>query len=401
MKHTGAVVLLFLFLFSLCKPGWAADAVRKRFLEQRTAELLRMSNVNRRPEVDKFFELGDIYAEEKDIPKAMHMYEEGLAVDSWNYEYQLKHAKLLLETGQKDPALEKIRAVYDYAEDEPLIRQARDILKEHGRPVDPPSIEDPEESKKPTLCLVPLGHANLFLLREVEHDLENFMGVNFIILTTEIDMGSMDRTAAQKVVESVIDNIRKKTTEEDLRILLRNLNVNLASLDQYAGQKNFVLRFTKEFYPADEYLKFARMLNTYEKEGQYDAYRLIDLMKEKVSSLSDLQTEGYLGITEEDIYSEDFNFLFGSARNGYGVMSYHRFRGQFNESPQNRPLLRKRTVKQAVSSSFYILGIPRCTSPMCVRAYPNSLEEHDQKGFELCSQCKKELEKKLAELSRR
>lgn len=397
MKRNTLFGIELLFLLSgmaFCQ----ADNSHKLALERRVSELLKMTNVNRRPEVDKFFELGDIYAEEGNSQKARRMYEEGLAVDSWNYAYQLKHAEMLLEQGQKEQALEKIRAVYEYAEEEPLIRRARDIRKQHGEPVDLPNTEEPDEVKKPILFLVPLGGANSFLLEEVERDLETFMGLNFVILKNDIEIGSVDRTTARKMVESMIQNIREKTEEEDLQLLLRNLKVDPASLDEYAGQKNFLLRFMKEFYSADEYREFEQKLGDYEKEGQYNADRLQDLLRKHTPPRTG-STAGYLGITASDMYSEDFNFLFGWAGPGYGVMSYHRFRAAFNASPQNRPLLRKRTVKQAVSSSFYILGIGRCTSPMCMRAYPNSLEEHDQKSFELCSYCKKELAKKLAELS--
>jgi predicted Zn-dependent protease len=35
-----------------------------------------------------------------------------------------------------------------------------------------------------------------------------------------------------------------------------------------------------------------------------------------------------------------------------------------------------------------MLGVPRCIDPMCARAYPASLEEHDAKGDKLCEVCR-------------
>ena len=102
-------------------------------------------------------------------------------------------------------------------------------------------------------------------------------------------------------------------------------------------------------------------------------------------------TQGCLGVTAVDVFSQGLNFVFGMGLPGYGVMSYYRFLAATNGEPQNRPVLRERVVKQVVSTSFFILGIPRCTSSMCIRAYPNSLNEHDQKGTELCDWCKQQL----------
>jgi predicted Zn-dependent protease len=77
-------------------------------------------------------------------------------------------------------------------------------------------------------------------------------------------------------------------------------------------------------------------------------------------------------------------------------MSYHRYTAAFNQEPPNRPRLLERTVKQGISSTFHILDIPRCTPPTCVRAYPHTLVEHDQKTGELCRDCRRALALTLA-----
>jgi len=106
--------------------------------------------------------------------------------------------------------------------------------------------------------------------------------------------------------------------------------------------------------------------------------------------------KGYLGITEADLFTRDYNFLYGWGGPGHAVMSYHRFTAAFNKEPPNRPKLLERAVKQALSSTFYILDIPRCTSPACARAYPHSLAEHDQKTADLCNDCKRALALSIA-----
>lgn len=46
---------------------------------------------------------------------------------------------------------------------------------------------------------------------------------------------------------------------------------------------------------------------------------------------------------------------------------------------------------QAFSSTGNIIGIERCTTASCARAYPHSLEEHDKKDDILCEICKQNL----------
>ena len=128
-----------------------------------------------------------------------------------------------------------------------------------------------------------------------------------------------------------------------------------------------------------------------QNKGQYDTKRLLTELKKEFRATKKPAIKGYLGITEADIFTKDYNFLYGSSGSGYGVMSYHRFRAVFNEEPPNRPRLLKRTAKQGISSSFSILGIPRCSTPTCVQGYPNSLTEHDQKSIEICPGCKEQL----------
>ena len=127
------------------------------------------------------------------------------------------------------------------------------------------------------------------------------------------------------------------------------------------------------------------------RRGQYDADLLQDLLGTNFSLGERHGVRGYLGITEVDIYARDYNYLFGWAGKGYGVISYRRFTARFDREAPNRPRLLRRTLKQGISSSFFILGIPRCKTPDCARAYPGNLEEHDRKGTEICEWCRGQL----------
>ena len=171
-------------------------------------------------------------------------------------------------------------------------------------------------------------------------------------------------------------------------MLFRSSSIETAP---YKKLKVFVWSFLKANLPDAPFSEFLERLEAAEKDGQYSAERLYRLVVKQYPLTT--PTVRYLGITDGDIYGENTNYLFGTSGLGHAIMSYHRFGGAFNNAPQNRPRLVKRAVKQAVSSTFFMLNIRRCDSPMCMRAYSSSLEEHDVKNDTLCSWCRQELEK--------
>ena len=104
-----------------------------------------------------------------------------------------------------------------------------------------------------------------------------------------------------------------------------------------------------------------------------------------------------VALLPQDIYMDGSNYMFGSAQvNGnFGVVSYHRFAAAFTGETPRRERLVTRVHKQMLSSVGFMLGVPRCTDPMCARAYPASLEEHDAKGGKLCETCRAGFSKAL------
>ena len=83
------------------------------------------------------------------------------------------------------------------------------------------------------------------------------------------------------------------------------------------------------------------------------------------------------------IYANDYNYLFGWNGSDVAIMSYNRF---INEETAITNEI-KRIVMQGMSSTGFLIGIPRCTVDTCAHAYPHSLAEHDQKDDTLCDEC--------------
>jgi len=102
---------------------------------------------------------------------------------------------------------------------------------------------------------------------------------------------------------------------------------------------------------------------------------------------------GVLAITDEDVTGQGMNFLFGWVNGELhaGIMSYCRFK-----PGAKKARLVDRAVKQALSSTGFVLGIPRCKTASCARTYPNSLAQHDKKPDKLCSVCLDRVAKRAA-----
>ena len=106
-----------------------------------------------------------------------------------------------------------------------------------------------------------------------------------------------------------------------------------------------------------------------------------------------------LGITPCDLFGGTSNYLFGAASTGkfLGVVSLHRFRAAFNDEAPKRERFTERLLKQSLSTIGFMLGVPRCNTPECARAYPQSIAEHDQKPATLCPTCRAGFEAALGQ----
>ncbi len=368
--------------------------IDKKSLEERVKEHLKEgSSVDLRGKVDDLFLLADIYADEGNEEGAIKLYQKALSVDSWRLEYQLKLAKILDKRGEKSPAVEKARTVYQYAENENLIDEAKKILSELGEFPEEKAIELQALAKNIEIVIVPIGKVNQRFLKEVKEGLQDKMGIWYSISEKILDVGKVDRSFVDSFLERTVERIEHQLPQEDFQALFSELNLSKTVLEARDPKIKLIDAFFKKIeLPKEEVEQFHNRVKELENEGQYDTERLLTELENVFKATEKPTIKGYLGITEADIFTKDYNFLYGWARSGYGVMSYHRFKSDFTEEISNRQRLCNRAVKQGISSSFFILGIPRCSSPTCARAYPHNLTEYDQKGIEICPWCKEQLD---------
>jgi len=358
-------------------------------LEEEVNKLLQSGNVELRRNVGAVFAFAKLCEQQGKIKKAIELYDKALEVNAWNLEYQLRLAYLLKDTNRKQESLSKAQLVSDYAEDEALINDAGSLLASMGVTVKSYS-KSPEVNKAVEIVLIPLGNVSMKVLGELQHALEETMGIHFSTAKTKKDIGKYDRDMAQSYINSVFASMISSLPPALIDKLLSELKLDGKDLDSQDNKIKFINAYFEQINKAEsvkEKKTFDELLLKSRSEGQYDADRLLREMRSEFPVTSGVPIKGYLAVTGEDIYAASSHFLFGNALPGYGVISYHRFAAIFNKENQNRPRLIKRSLKQAVTSSFFILGIPRCSDPMCIRAYPHSLEELDEKGDKICSSC--------------
>jgi predicted Zn-dependent protease len=381
-----AAIVFILWPVLLSSASDDSEQQKTAELEARVEEIRAKDNVSQRQDVNAIFELADMYASQDDANKARELYEAGLSIDSFRFDYQLKLANLLKQSDDTKQAIEKYKSVYAYAEDEEVVNSAKGQLL--SLKVKCPSPK--QKKRKFSIVVIPLGSINRVFADEMLSELNKITGIEYTFYEGEFPLGKLDRTDAEWYLSRMCEEIKKKSPE-----------ANPPADTNPKAQMEFVIKFLRDNgTPEDKIEEFRKEMLGNFQVGQRDADRLLSEIKARFVASEESGVVGYLGITEADIYSDDSNFLFGLAQPRFGVMSYCRFKADFNKEREYRPRLVERAVKQGLSSTFYILDIPRCTTAMCARAYSHSLEEQDLKKGELCSWCKEQLSKKLKELQK-
>ena len=100
-----------------------------------------------------------------------------------------------------------------------------------------------------------------------------------------------------------------------------------------------------------------------------------------------------LGVTNRDLYSSIFTFVFGEAHLGgrCGVISLHRLRPEVYGLPADDGLTLQRAVKEAVHEAGHLWGAVHCREPGCVMNFSGVVEEIDLKGAQFCDSCRESL----------
>jgi hypothetical protein len=235
--------------------------------------------------------------------------------------------------------------------------------------------------------LIPLGNADVGLLGESAKIYSSITNIPVKLerLEDEFHFGRADRLLNQKAIQqSIVQKFGPAVdfTGWDLTRYQRELLRTVADADPLARF------FTRAFVD-----KLAT------NPGQYLVDPYLDRLGEALSPLrsNDPKTI-YVGITDDNIYSGDVNYLFslsGKWKGAYvSILSYAMMTAEtLGEAYQSRKRLAERMAKELVPATLKALDIPRAVDPTDPYSYSNGVERLNEKTLVLSKPTKEALDK--------
>lgn len=118
--------------------------------------------------------------------------------------------------------------------------------------------------------------------------------------------------------------------------------------------------------------------------GQFNSTAILNVMAVRKELMG---FERSLGVIDEDLFASGLNFVFGEAGSRVAVISLERLRQRFYGRPENRELLKKRALTEAVHELGHTYGLMHCNDPFCVMSFSVELSDTDRKGHEFRGGC--------------
>ena len=125
---------------------------------------------------------------------------------------------------------------------------------------------------------------------------------------------------------------------------------------------------------------------------QYISPRLLSRLNRMKRSSGDK----ILGIVNVDLYSPEYEFVYGEAdvNSGVATLSTHRL---ISKNPNNHSdirLFEERIIREAIHEVGHLYGLDHCRNPQCVMRTCTCLAEVDEAGNALCDECGNKLKTK-------
>ncbi len=379
-------------LFFGCSSTKAASDEAVAALEQRVSELDKTFNVDARKYVSVYFELSDAYKSRGEDNKAYEAATKGLRLDSLNMDMQCRAAEYEVANANYDLAYPRLAAILEKSDDKKLVALAQSLMDKIPQSYKDAAVNlfvTPMYEKTLLVVFFP-GVEDVYKTAITQRIQQEY---KLTVITQELDIEESKkniRDSYSDFLSETLENLILGNSPEALANTLAYLGIAFDDLEDNE---------TKEFFVKNVFLNSGYTEADWEQlkaqyEMQYDANELIVQVLDNCTTESDCL--GILAVTGKDIYSgsPNNNFLFGLSSENVSVMSVNRF----IKGETDKVLAAKRAIMQAFSSTGYIIGIPRCSTPLCARAYPNSLDEQDMKNDVLCPSCVQSINEVYASL---
>ena len=141
-------------------------------------------------------------------------------------------------------------------------------------------------------------------------------------------------------------------------------------------------------------VKIRSLNNAYDpSRNQYISPRLLARLRRIKRDSGDK----ILGVVDVDLYSPEFDFVFGEAEisSGVATLSLYRLRPERYSLSPNAKIVEERVVKEAVHELGHLYGLGHCTNIMCAMHFSTSLVDVDRKGKTFCSKCQQWLKESI------
>ena len=132
------------------------------------------------------------------------------------------------------------------------------------------------------------------------------------------------------------------------------------------------------------------------KREQYKAPKILKRLIRKAKHNKFFRV---LGILEKDIYSKNFNFVFGIAkRRSHAALissarlteSFYRDHDMMYRKRETEEKVEERILKETIHELGHTFGLKHCHNN-CVMRFSNSLADTDKKPVKFCASCLKQL----------
>jgi predicted Zn-dependent protease len=350
----------------------------------------KQGNVGARSHIHQYWQLADLYIINKEYQKAYNIILRGLRLDSWNYKYQKIASEIEIMNQEYEKAYDRLNFIINNLGElgniyNDSLQQIQSIntVNIGGQPINLPGYY---------IYIATYPNLNNDVINVLSARVSEEYGIEVKIINIGLFESEIKKRDRQmEIYNDIIEDVYVRYSKESINNFLQLLDLSNDDMKTPEGKKRFIYALLDQNDVGRKQWAELELI-----KSQYSGDALLGQLSQRFRNyINDAYCLGVLGVTRNDIYENDYNFLFGWAQKGVGVISYSRF---LLGNPTNEQF-EKRTVMQAFSSVGMIIGIPRCTNPNCARAYPNSLEEQDRKDDKLCNECKDNLRRVYRTLS--
>ena len=354
-------------------------------LEMIISEAEKQGNVSARSHIHQYWQLADLYIINEDYKNAYNVIIKGLRLDSWNYKYQKIASEIEIINQEYERAYNRLNFIINN------LSELGNIFNESTQQIKSINLDNIQRSpvNLPGYYVYIATYPNLFfdVINVLAARISEEYGIEVKIINIGLKESEVNvRDRQTDTYDEIIKDVYLRYSKESVDNFLDQIGLTNDEMNTREGKRRFVYSLLNQTDQGRNRWEEIDMIS-----GQYSGNALLEQLSQRFRNYrNDPYCLGILGVTSNDIYENDYNFLFGWTREGLGIMSYARF---LLGSPTSEQF-EKRTIMQAFSSIGFIIGIPRCTNPNCARAYPNSLDEQDRKEEMICNECKDNLRNK-------